>query len=139
MVEFRNIPYLTMDFETKKKFIEPLKDLEYSIFHKASLTQIFFVAAAIGCEKDIRKVSQKKDLFRVSAQLRITELAFMDSLAAKYYDYNLDELMDGKKVITALEEYANGGAEILHNMVLEKSDTLTQDIMDKFKKLSEKP
>lgn len=86
---------------------------------------------------DIKLQSRIRDQFRLVEQLSTDEIAFMDSIAAKYFDFDLDKLEDGSNVVKALEEYANAGAKLLYEQATNGPDKLIFSILGDFRSLSD--
>ncbi|CAD7766670.1 MAG: hypothetical protein DNFNHJIP_00068 [Candidatus Argoarchaeum ethanivorans] len=76
--------------------------------------ELFFLCVCLGYKNNIsRKIGTNGDDRFWSKTIHPNEWACYYSIMAKKYEMNFKAIVDDKKVILCMEEYANGGMQVL--------------------------
>lgn len=109
---------LVVNCEEKKKVLYD-EILKRDLFAGQALHKVFIMAMSIGFNKDRRApLSKKKDIIRTESFTE-EQKNMIKSLAVAAED-TLEILINKKKVYSIVEEYANGGIDILYNIFFGK-------------------
>ena len=117
--------FLRADREIKEKYLDPLVDPESgTCFAGQELGEVYILAAAIACATGQRIPSRRNmSDVRTYAKLGAGYKVLIRAMALEAYkkgaEYDYDVIFDGKKVLEALEEYANAGLPILYKKVFD--------------------
>ena len=110
---------IATDKNIKNKYLEPIKNSEN--LHFKELSDVYLLSAVIGFNNKHRvKTSSDTKLKRFDTlsdkqRLIMNVIAYKDTGA-----FDILEPQNGREFCKLIEEYANGGAELLHSMVFEK-------------------
>lgn len=123
--------FLRADRSIKEKYLDPLvaKD-SGTCFAGQELGDVYILAAAIACaaEKRIKSGKKASDI-RTYAKLNPDYKVLIRAMALHAFKtdqgYDYEVVFDGKKVLGAVEEYANAGIEMLYKKVFEKGLNLS--------------
>jgi len=116
--------YIRIDRSLKKKYLESLAEKPVSFFSPSSNigTQLYFYAVVIGSKLGIRTKSSDPEDLRLYIELSDVQKIVLRAIVLKENNYDLDVLLDGKKTLKIIEEYANGGLPILWEMATNKQN-----------------
>lgn len=120
----QNYPqFLKADRKIKEKYLDQLVDqASGTCFAGQELGEVYLLAAAIACANGQRVPTKNKTIdIRTYAKLSPNYKILIRAMALEAYkkgkEYDYDVVSDGKKVLSAVEEYANAGIEMLYNKV----------------------
>lgn len=137
--------FLRADRQIKEKYLDPLVAKDGSTcFSGQELGDVYILAAAIACSTGQRVESGRNmSDIRTYAKLNPDYKILIRAMALEAYkkgdQYDYDVVFDGKKVLAAIEEYANAGLEILYKKVYEGNLALSieGEVQEMLKKLAQ--
>lgn len=109
--------FINVDAGVKDKYLRPLVEDPASVFYKSDFGDVYFIAASLGFKNASRKKTEDLETLRLYDKIsdKYKLLIRVIVLASEKYDYDI--LLDGKKTLKVVEEYANGGASILFDKI----------------------
>lgn len=128
----QNYPqFLKADRKIKENYLNSLVDPNSgTCFASQEQGEVYLLAAAIACASGQRVPTRNKTMdIRLYEKLNPNYKILIRAMALEAYkkggEYDYDVVLDGKKVLSAVEEYANAGLEILYKKVFDKGLDLT--------------
>ena len=108
--------------DIRDKYIRPINDPVDKPFK--DVTDIYLMAAVLGHRNGKRIKSIQPKSVRQYRDMSNEQKLVMSTLAASENKYNTDILLpeNGKEMFKIVEEYANAGAPILHDLIMIKRD-----------------
>lgn len=124
--------FISIDANIKTKYIDPLANTPISVFYQRELSEVYLMAAVFGFRFGMRKESQKSNGFRVYHTLQDKYKLLIRVIVLSSEDYDFDILQDGKKTLKIIEEYANSGAPLLFDKVMQNgaNPSIESEILD---------
>ena len=108
-----------MDRKQYNDLLEPLVGDKKSPFYKQPRTGVYIVSASLGFKNKSRKKTQNPIDVRLFSQLSNEEKWALFTIAIAT-EGTTDALLDGEKTIKTVEEYANGGVQILYDKLFKE-------------------
>lgn len=109
--------FIRIDKSINIKYLEPLK--KEGLFKESDATQIYFVSAALGFKNNLKIESENQMDLRLYSTLQPKYQSLIRIIALKDNNFDYTVLSDGKKMLKIIESYANGGAAMLHDKILQ--------------------
>lgn len=142
----QNYPqHLKCDRRIKEKYLDPLvADGSVSCFANQESGEVYLLAAAIACSLGQKSPTNNSFDLRTYAKLSQNYKILIRAMALEAHkrgtEYDYEVIFDGKKVLGAVEEYANAGLEILYKKVFDEGldFSIEGEIMDILNKLDNK-
>lgn len=130
--------FIRIDEDKKKKYLEPLTSLPGSLFQNREDGEVYMMAVALGLNKNLREPSKKSKEVRTYHGLKdeFKLLLRIVVLIGSKYDYDI--LQDGAKTLKIIEEYANGGIEVLYDKIMKNGldFSIEDEIWEQIKSIS---
>lgn len=132
---------LLIDENIRDKYIRPINQFDEKPFKK--MTDIYLMAAVLGYRNNKRLKSAKSGSIVQYRDLSDEQKLVMSTLAVAENKHNTDILLpeNGKDMFKIVEEYANAGAPLLHDMVMIKRDnkkSYEESVWEEIKKIKDK-
>lgn len=130
--------FIKMDAGIKEKYLMPLKDEKRgTCFANQEQGQLYILAAAIGFLNEVKKKTARPTDIRLYRTLSKEYKVLIRTMVLSESKYDYDILSDGGKVLKIVEEYANGGFQLLYEKVYDKGLDLSieEDVMKLLNKL----
>jgi dnd system-associated protein 4 len=112
--------YIRMDRKQYNDLLEPIVKEKRSPFYKFDRTGVYIMAAALGFKSKAAKKIQNPIDVRLFAQLGKEYMWAIFTIAVAESG-KIDVLLDGKKALQIVEEYANGGVQILYDKIFKSN------------------
>lgn len=130
--------FIKMDSAIKDKYLKKLIGEEYATcFSGQEQGQLYFIAAALGFLNKTKKKTVHPTDIRLYRTLGDKYKVLIRAIVLSESNYDYDILSDGSRVLKIIEEYANGGFQILYDKVYDKG--LDLSIEEEVSKLLNKP
>lgn len=129
--------FIAIDEDKKKNYLDPIVKDPASKLYKRELTEVYFLAVALGNKYQIKEKSKKIDGFRVYNSLNDRYKLFIRIVVLNFTDYDYEILRDGNKTLKIIEEYANGGASLLFDKIFKSGleYSLDEELWDEIKSI----
>lgn len=113
--------FIKIDASIKEKYLQDLINKNSgTCFAGQEQGQICLLAAAIGFVNGEKKKTNKPTDIRLYRTLSKEYRVLIRAIALADCNYNYDILTDGARVLKIIEEYANGGFQLLHKKIYDK-------------------
>ena len=104
------------------------EDVDYFPFQ--TFKDLFLFAAALGVKRNVwTKLQSSRDIFNAEVFDEKIDLPFMAAIAYSR-EKNLAVLLDSKKVLEIVEEYANGGIGYVNEEIIKNPGTPLNSLID---------
>jgi len=119
------------------KLFRNLVDQPYSPFYNKDIKDVFIFAMSLGFRMNKRKpLEKKKDIADIDV-FKEHEKTLIRCIASQV-EGKIDILIDEAKIFRIAEEFANGGIDILHDLIFEKKGEPIKNLDKEIIELSNK-
>lgn len=128
--------FINIDEERKSKYLEPLTRDPASSFFGSEEGEVYCLAVALGYKNKHPIKTNKIKNVRLYSNLDPKYKLLFRIIALNVENFNYEIIEDGTRVLKLIEEYANGGIQILYDKVFGNGadfsikDELWQEIKD---------
>ena len=132
---------LLVDVDINKNYFEPI-DKNPNLKFFPTKTDAYLLAAVIGFKKGLRITSKSTQSVRQAHELSAEQDLIIHTIGYsenKNIDLLIPEIEQRKMLFKLIEEYANGGAKILHDLVMLPNDNtkpLDQQVHEMLKNIN---
>jgi len=118
-------------------YLKKLRDYEGCCFYKKNLTHVYIFAAVLGYLNNLRSPSKNKSDLRLYRELSAEDKILIRCIVLKEKKYDFNELIKGKEILKIIEEYANGGAPLLFDQIINSTNdkSFEENIWQQIKEL----
>lgn len=125
-----------IDRDIKNTYLDPIVNQVGSPLYRRDLSDAYFLAVAIGFRNNCRRPTNSSFDLRLYSTVSEDLKIFIRSVVLATNNFDFISLKDGKTTLKIIEEYANGGASILHDKIFSNNNKpIGEDLWEQLTKV----